>query len=177
MGLQNTKSQLMKLVIKWENVTKSDYSETDSIVHFYLPLLKILGWNIDDVNEVKLEGFPRYFVLRSNLENYANLRADCVLSVTNQPYNYSPYAVFEYKRIAESANVLYHVERADNLLNYRDLLETRYAVLTNFVDTVIYGKTDDEPIMRFQSPNEFIEKFDDLWNTLSRSAATKYFNY
>ena len=55
---ESAKSRIEKLVMKYYQSIKSDYTEKDTITNFILPFLEYLGWNIYDVYEVKQEGYP-----------------------------------------------------------------------------------------------------------------------
>ena len=58
----------------------SDFTEQDTIFHFILPFLEALGWNIHDVNEVKLGRYPRLFQKALPVERRAIDKPDCVIS-------------------------------------------------------------------------------------------------
>lgn len=150
-----------KLVEKWRNVNTSksgikreDFSEADTATKFIKPLLEALGWSVDDIDEVREE-----VSINSRL-------IDCVLYVNNEPY-----IVIDYKRTGFG-----RVEKHGNkkkILEEGTKLQTKYAVLTSFSETRIYSVKGEAEITSFNTygKSEYVTKFEELWNLLSKESA------
>ena len=163
--------KIEELVRKFERSKRSDFTEQDTVTHFIMPLLEALGWNVSDVYEVKQGGYP-VNIRRAIPTEYRPLdRPDCVVSLSG-----NPYLVFEFKRLADGGAIDRDERRINKLWRMAENeLNTKYAVLTNFCETVVYLRANEESkwkqLIRFNNPKEYLSKFKELWKYLSKEAA------
>ncbi|MEM3565932.1 MAG: hypothetical protein QXK18_03550 [Candidatus Bathyarchaeia archaeon] len=161
--MRKAKEKFEKLYDRCVNTKWSSCSEQDTLTKFIHPLLEALGWNIcdfDDMREevlAKLEGRDRHI--------------DIVLY-----FRRNPYIGIEVKGLS-FGSILHEAENRVNerceylfgdLLQKSKFLKVKYAVLTRFAETIIFDPSTSEAIATFRSLNEHIEKFDILWNLLSK---------
>lgn len=163
------KSKFKALFDNWVNagISGAEFTEQDTIFHFILPTLEILGWNVHDVKEVKQGGYPRDFQKSRPAGQRAIDKPDCVISIYGQPY-----INLEFKRMTEGTIDRYP-HRVEDLLRKSEYLGTKYAVLTRFNETIVYDVANGNTLTRFISPRDHLERFDDLWNHLSREKAER----
>lgn len=159
------RSQVEKLVKKRIESSGRDFTEQDTITNFILPLLEALGWNIYDVNEVKQNGYPVSFRKAIPMESRAIDKPDCVVSSKGKPY-----MVLEFKRLNYGTIDRYETI-VEDILTKAEYLKARYAVLTRFSETVVYDGSNGRRLAKFNSPSENIERFEELWQYLSKETA------
>lgn len=127
---------------KWDRTAAKDHNEKSTIRGFMYPFLEALGWN-----------------LTTDLKREVN-NIDCVLYLDDKPY-----IGIEVKAL--SCGVL--DEKKDSVIfNRNRLLENcrnigvKWAVLSRFVETIIYDVKNGEKIAFFTYPNEYIDKLKNL---------------
>jgi type I restriction-modification system DNA methylase subunit len=160
----NARKRLTKLVDRFEQVLSSGkegtFSEADVSSKFILPLLDILGWNINDINEVKEQ--------RRTLSG----PADYALAIDRKPR-----LVVELKKFAENLDgyrkVRGHKETfPEQATRYAWHLKVEWVVLTNFKEVRLYNSYYKNPFhgLRLQIRYaDFYREFDRLW-ILSRQS-------
>ena len=127
----------------------------DTITKLIHPLLKALGWNILDFDDVQEEVFAK--------PSGKDRHIDLVLYSKGKPY-----IGMEIKSLSKGP---VNKEAKDYLI--QDLLEksrylgVRYAVLTRFVETLILDPKSGKRLASFNYL-DYLEKFDDLWKYLSK---------
>jgi hypothetical protein len=192
---ESARDKTKELVEKFNRSIKSHYTEQDTITIFILPLLESLGWNIRDVDEVKQGGFPYHLRKSIPVDWRSPKHPDCVVLS-----NGTPHIVFEFKNLAYGA-VDNYCQIVVNLLDKTSYVGAKYGVLTSFAQTVLYEGagivycddtsilysgtklydastkkydcTSIKPLVRFSSPTEYLLKFEELWNYLSKEKAAK----
>ena len=167
---ESARDKIEELVEKYSNVrAKRDYSENDTITNFILPLLKAVGWQIHDVHEVKQEGYPRSFTRNLPVERRAIDKPDCVISLSGKPY-----MVLEFKSLGYGRNIDRYASQVEILLRKAEYVNAKYAVFTNFAETVVYDRTSERQLLEFRKPEQYLSRFEELWEYLSKEkAATK----
>jgi len=163
-----SRSRIKELVSRWTQSRRGDFTEQDTVTNFILPFLESFGWNKYDVCEVKQQGYPVSFKQRLPAESRPLDKPDCVISLNDKPY-----IVFEFKPLADGGVIDRYNERVKKLQEKARKLNTRYAVLTNFTETIVYGKTGEKPLIRFGEPKEYLSRFEELWKYLSRESANQ----
>jgi len=160
------KMRIKELVQKWRDINskatikREKFSEEDTATKFIRPMFEALGWNFGNIDEVREEVTLPDSARRQLL--------DCVLYVRG-----TPFAVVEYKPLVGSGpidtdyNFEYVIEAAGKL-------GAKYAVVTRFSETKIIT-LDNLAEQRFevQAKSDYEERFDELWNTLSKESAIK----
>ena len=160
------RSKIEKLVKRYSESIKRDFTEQDKITNFILPFFESLGWNIYDVYEVKQEGYPRNFTRSLPVERRAIDKPDCVISL-----NGKPYIVLEFKSLHYGRNVDRYASQVEKLLGKAEYLNVKHAVLTSFAETVVYDRTSEKQLIDFSDPTEYLSKFEELWKHLSKEGA------
>ena len=157
-----SRNKIKELVEKYTHSKGEDFSEKDTIAHFILPLLESLGWNINDVHEVKQEGYPRNLLKSIPIESRPMDFPDCVLSLKR-----NPYIVLEFKRLTYGT-IDRDQRQINKLLAKAEILNAKYAVLTRFTETIVYDAADGTELIRFSNPTEYLSRFEELWKYLSK---------
>lgn len=148
---------LEKLIKKYNRLSTDDkkkYSESDVSTKFIQPLIKILGWNVDDINEVREQ------------RTAGVGRADFVLALENEPKIVIETKKFETNldgRQISSRNE--EKSYPDQVIEYAWHLKSRWAVLTNFEEIRLYSsghKNPNEGLLFSISINELKEHINDL---------------
>jgi len=150
------------LVKKFEQSVKYDFTEQDTITNFILPFLSALEWNIFDVYEVKQRGYPVKYRWALPAEERPLDFPDCIILL-----NGSPHIVLEFKRLGYGSVDRYETI-VTKLRKQAEDLNFKYAVLTSFARTVIYDGTSGKMLIRFENPEEYLSKFEELWKYLSK---------
>lgn len=135
-------------------------SEADIREFLIVPLLRdVLGWNTSDNREFSRELFSR-----------GSGFADCVLLDGARAVLYLEAkrlgkipALSELKRRSafytkEEEQALRYARRSTNM---RD--DERWTILTNFERTRVFEATREDRVLEFESPDELLDRFDDLW--------------
>jgi len=128
-----SKTKIGKLANKWNSSRGSDFTEQDAITNFILPFLESLGWNVYNVYEVKQGGYPPTLRKAVPVENRSLKKPDCVISLKD-----NPYMVFEFKPLVDGGVIDRYKARVNRLQEIAQYLNAKYAILTNFSETVVY---------------------------------------
>ena len=142
-----------------------DFTEQDTITNFILPFLEALGWNIFNVYEVKQRGYPQNFRRALPPEERPLNFPDCIILL-----NGSPHIVIEFKGLNYGTVDRYETV-VKKLLEKAEYLGFKYAVLTRFAETVVYDGANGNQLIRFSNPKEYLSKFEELWQYLSKEKA------
>ena len=161
---ENAKKQIEIIYQRCVRTKWTQCSERDTITKFIHPLLKALGWNILDFNDMQEEvlakpsGKDRHIdlVLRSKGKPYIGIE---IKSLSKGPINDEA-----------KDNVRYWIQE---LLEKSRYLEVKYAILTRFAETLILDPKSGKKLATFNYPYEYLEKFDDLWKYLSKPSLRK----
>jgi hypothetical protein len=167
---EEAKRKIQPLIKKCNLSTWKYFSEADTITKFIHPLISALGWNISDFNELREE----VACGDTNKERFA----DIVLYLT-EPNAYSKaqrtHAVIEVKSlsygpIGDVAKSNYNYLK-DDLLQKARYFDSTYAILTRFIETVVFNvKTGEEETLLKHI--EYLDKIDILWKFLSKPEMT-----
>lgn len=143
---EEIKLSIIELIKKYESINLS-YNEEMTKKDFILPLFRLLGWAIEDSNEVKAE------------EKISKKRVDYSFRI-----NGIPKFFLEAKSLKEYLNNENFIEQA---INYSWLKGCTWAGLTNFKEIKIYNAEWREALHHSHlmtiNYKEFITRFDDLW--------------
>jgi len=124
-------------------------------------MLKALGWNILDLNEMREEVLAQ--------PGGKDRHIDLVLYSKGKPYIGMEIKGLSKGPINEESKeaVQYWIQK---LLEKSRYLNVKYAVLTRFIETIILDPKSAKKLASFNYLNQHIEKFDDLWKYLSKPA-------
>jgi len=164
MRLNKAKKELEPLIQHCNNWSWKYLTEADTKTKFILPMLSAFGWDILNFNEVREEVACR----ESSLNH-----ADIVLYL-GEPNAYAlapTHAVVEVKRlsygsIGDEAKASFNSNKK-KLLKQAKYFESKYAVLTRFVETLIFDTETGEKLAYLEH-NEYLDKIDVLWKFLSK---------
>lgn len=136
------------------------YSEQDTATKWIKPLLGFLGWDLFDLREVR-EG------VKIDLHSGKQRFFDCVLYSRTNSEGTKEYIIIEFKRLG--AGFLHKkINAVKKLTDNAKETDAKYAVITRFDETIIYdAKTGEEKVF-FKSPNDYLSKFEILWNYLAK---------
>ena len=127
---------------KWHRTAAKNHDEDSTIREFIYPLLEALGWN-----------------LATDLKREVN-NIDCVLYLDNRPYIGIEVKSLSYGVLDEKKdNVIFNRNRL--LENCRNI-GIKWAVLSRYMETIIYDVKNGEKIAFFGHPNEYIDKLKNL---------------
>jgi len=159
------KIQIDKLIKKRTECSGTNFTEQDTITNFILPFLEALGWNIYDVNEVKQGGYPINFRMAIPVEGRAIDKPDCVISLKGKPYMILEFKKLNYGTIDRYESIV------EDVKTKAEYLKTKYAILTRFTETVVYGGTNGKRLIKFNNLSEYLDRFEELWQYLSKEMA------
>jgi predicted type IV restriction endonuclease len=157
-GLQ----EMNRLVSRLLKTSYHGFNETDTMIGFFVPFLRALGWDMEDgiTKETHFNGY-------ADRSNVSKGLPDCVLYV-----NKKAYAAFELKPLSYGT-IDRDRKMVQRVRDYRTYLGCRVAVITRVCETVIYD-WQSERDLAIRSPNDIITQFDGLWNLLSKESASQY---
>lgn len=134
---------------KWCRTAAKDHDEESTIREFIYPLLEALGWN-----------------LTTDLKREVN-NIDCVLYLEDKPHIGIEAKSLSYGVLDEKKDsVIFNRNRL--LENCRNI-GAKWAVLSRYVETIIYDVKNGEKIAFFTHPNEYIDKLKNLTILQKRS--------
>jgi hypothetical protein len=136
------KEKIAEINSKWYKTAAKHHDEESTIRNFIYPFLEALGWN-----------------LALDLKREVN-DIDCVLYFENRPYIGIEAKSLSYGVLEESkSGVNFNKER---LLKKCREIGARYAVISRYIETIVFKVEDGSKIASFKHPNEYIDKLEDL---------------
>ena len=154
---ETSRRKLEELFERWsENWQRSFrvYTEQDTATKWIKPLLRGLGWNIHDMDEVK-EG------VKLDLSSGEQRFFDCVLYTDNVPYT-----AMEFKRVG--VGYLHNRKSAIKKLKLNaEQTGAKYAVFTRFYETIVYDARTGQEKAYFRGSDGYLKNFEALWNYLA----------
>ena len=156
---EKAKKQIEEICQRCYQTNWGNCSERDTSTKFICPLLEALGWNVLDFSDMQEEVLAK--------PSGKDRHIDVVLYSKGNPYIGIEIKNLSYGPINDDIkdNVRDLVER---LLEKSRYLGVRYAILTRFNETLIFDSKTGNKLASFDHPNEYLEKFDDLWKYLSK---------
>jgi len=156
---ENAKEQIDVLCKRCQETRWTSTREKDTITKLIHPMLKALGWNILDLNEMQEEVFAQ--------PGGKDRHIDLVLYLQGKPYIGMEIKGLSKGPINQESKeaVQYWIQ---NLLEKSRYLNVKYAVLTRFIETLIFDPKSSKKLASFNYLYEYDEKFDDLWEYLSK---------
>ncbi|MCL5433444.1 MAG: N-6 DNA methylase [Candidatus Marsarchaeota archaeon] len=140
MDKEQMKSEITKLIEKYNREKGKRYNEEATKNDFILPLFKILGWNTEDSNEVSKE------------ENISGKRVDYGFRIDGIPKFFLEAKGLdedlEGSRLVKGRQVTY----AEQAINYAYYKGCNWAILTNFKGIIVYdawAKANSQSSFRF----------------------------
>ncbi len=140
MDKEQMKSEITKLIEKYNREKGKKYNEEATKNDFILPLFKILGWNTEDSNEVSKE------------ENISGKRVDYGFRIDGIPKFFLEAKGLdedlEGSRMVKGRQVTY----AEQAINYAYYKGCNWAILTNFKGIIVYdawAKANSQSSFRF----------------------------
>jgi len=157
------RKELEPLVQRCNNEAWRYWSEADTKTKLIHPMLSALGWDTLDFNEVREE-----VACGESSMTYADVVL--YLGVPNAKALAPTHAVIEvkslsYGSIGEAKASFNSIK--EKLLEQARYFESRYAVLTRFVETIVFNTNTGEKLA-YLDRNEYLDKIDVLWRYLSK---------
>jgi type I restriction-modification system DNA methylase subunit len=126
MDRERIKAEIKKLIDKYDKVKDKHYNEEATKNDFILPLFKILGWDVEDSEEVSKE------------ENISGKRVDYGFKIDGIPKFFLEAKALDEKldgsRMVKDREVSY----PEQAINYAYYKGCNWAVLTNFKGIIVY---------------------------------------
>ena len=140
MDKEHMKSEVTRLIEKYNREKGKRYNEEATKNDFILPLFKILGWDVEDSNEVSKE------------ENISGKRVDYGFRIDGIPKFFLEAKGLdedlEGSRMVKGRQVTY----AEQAINYAYYKGCNWAILTNFKGIIVYdawAKANSQSSFRF----------------------------
>ena len=140
MNTEQVKKEISKLIEKYSREKNKRYNEEATKNDFILPLFKILGWDVEDSNEVSKE------------ENISGKRVDYGFRIDGIPKFFLEAKGLdedlEGSRMVKGRQVTY----AEQAINYAYYKGCNWAILTNFKGIIVYdvwAKASSQSSFRF----------------------------
>ena len=140
MNKEQMKTEIAKLIEKYNREKGKKYNEEATKNDFILPLFRILGWNTEDSNEVSKE------------ENISGKRVDYGFRIDGIPKFFLEAKGLdedlEGSRMVKGRQVTY----AEQAINYAYYKGCNWAILTNFKGIIVYdawAKANSQSSFRF----------------------------
>lgn len=152
MDKAQAKEEVKRLVEKYDKVVaegrESKYKEEETKKDFILPLFRVLGWDVENSNEVTAE------------EKVSKKRVDYGFRISGIPKFF-----LEAKSLKEDLDNRKFIDQA---INYSWLKGCTWAILTNFESVKVFNaelKTDHpwQSQLKLIHSREFLDRFDELW--------------
>jgi len=130
----------------WYNTANYQHDEESTKIHFIYPLFEALGWN-----------------LTTDMKKEIN-RIDCVLYWNNKPYIGVEAKSLRTRLIEEDTekekyNTTFNKNR---LLNNCRNIGIKWAVVTSYVETLVFDVENEKKVTFYKHPNEYEKRFYDL---------------
>jgi len=162
MDKEHMKSEVTRLIEKYNREKGKRYNEEATKNDFILPLFKILGWDVEDSNEVSKE------------ENISGKRVDYGFRIDGIPKFFLEAKGLdedlEGSRMVKGRQVTY----AEQAINYAYYKGCNWAILTNFKGIIVYdawAKANSQSSFRFAIwVDNLLSDFDNNLYLLSREA-------
>jgi hypothetical protein len=161
MKKEQMKSEITRLIEKYNREKGKKYNEEATKNDFILPLFKVLGWNVEDSNEVSKE------------ENISGKRVDYGFRIDGIPKFFLEAKGLdedlEDSRMVKGRQVTY----AEQAINYAYYKGCNWAILTNFKGIVVYDAwaKSSQSSFRFAIwADSLLSDFDNNLYLLSREA-------
>ena len=142
MNSPEAKKRIGEINEKWYRTAAKDHDEESTIREFIYPLLEALGWN-----------------LATDLKREVN-NIDCVLYLKNKPYIGIEVKSLSYGVLDEKKDSV--IFNRNRLLENCHNIGAKWAVLSRYVETIVYDVKNGEEIAFFGHPNEYIDKLKKL---------------
>jgi hypothetical protein len=160
--LEKARKDFEAIYHRADNLAWTRMSEQDTLTKFIHPLLTALGWDVLNFDEVREE----VHVKTGAKDNHMDL----VLYLNKSPCVGIEVKSIAYGNLLDDAGI--HIgENVRHLLKDLEIkskqLNVKYAVLTRFVDTLVFQGDSMTQVAAF-CRLEHILKFDVLWKLLSK---------
>ena len=142
MNSPEAKKRIGEINEKWYRTAAKDHDEESTIREFIYPLLEALGWN-----------------LATDLKREVN-NIDCVPYLKNKPYIGIEVKSLSYGVLDEKKDSV--IFNRNRLLENCHNIGAKWAVLSRYVETIVYDVKNGEEIAFFGHPNEYIDKLKKL---------------
>ena len=163
MNIEGIKAELKKLIERRKTIDEKT-SEANIRATFVEPLFSLLGWNTLDVKQVDRESYVRgagYADIALKIDNAPKIFVE-VKKIGKIPKNrIDPQAQMTLP-LKELADLIDRTPEEKQAFKYARGQQIDWAILTNFDCLFVYNANQEEIVLSFKSPEEYLERFDDL---------------
>jgi hypothetical protein len=162
-NIEETKAELKKLIEKRRTIDEKT-SEANICATFVEPLFSLLGWNPLDIKQVDRQSYVRgagYPDVALKIDNKPAIFVE-VKRIGKIPKNrIDPQAQMTLP-LKELADLIDRTPEEKQAFKYARGQQIDWAILTNFDCLFVYNANQEQIVLSFKTPEEYLERFDDL---------------
>ncbi len=174
MNVEEIKAELKRLIEKRKTIDEKT-SEANICATFVEPLFSLLGWNTLDIKQVDRQSYVRgagYPDVALKLDNEPVIFVE-VKKIGKIPKNrIDPQAQITLP-LKELADLIDRTPEEKQAFKYARSEGIPWAILTNFDCLYVFNADQERIILSFKTPEEYLEKFDDLIQLSREKVKTK----
>ena len=163
MNIEETKAELKNLIEKRKTIDEKT-SEANICATFVEPLFSFLGWDTLDVKQVDRQSYVRgagYPDVALKIDNEPVIFVE-VKKIGKIPKNrIDPQAQITLP-LKELADLIDRTPEEKQAFKYARGQQIDWAILTNFDCLFVYNANQEQIVLSFKTPEEYLERFDDL---------------
>jgi adenine-specific DNA-methyltransferase len=162
-NVEEIKSELKNLIEKRKTIDEKT-SEANICATFVEPLFSFLGWDTLDVKQVDRQSYVRgagYPDVALKIDNNPVIFIE-VKKIGKIPKNrIDPQAQMTLP-LKELADLIDRTPEEKQAFKYARGQQIDWAILTNFDCLFVYNANQEQIVLSFKTPEEYLERFDDL---------------
>jgi hypothetical protein len=162
-NIEEIKAELKRLIEKRKTIDEKT-SEANICATFVEPLFSFLGWNTLDIKQVDRQSYVRgagYPDVALKIDNKPAIFVE-VKKIGKIPKNrIDPQAQMTLP-LKELADLIDRTPEEKQAFKYARGQQIDWAILTNFDCLFVYNANQEQIVLSFKTPEEYLERFDDL---------------
>jgi hypothetical protein len=162
-NIEEIKAELKRLIEKRKTIDEKT-SEANICATFVEPLFSFLGWNTLDIKQVDRQSYVRgagYPDVALKIDNQPVIFVE-VKKIGKIPKNrIDPQAQMTLP-LKELADLIDRTPEEKQAFKYARGQQIDWAILTNFDCLFVYNANQEQIVLSFKTPEEYLERFDDL---------------
>jgi adenine-specific DNA-methyltransferase len=162
-NIEEIKAELKTLIEKRKTIDEKT-SEANICATFVEPLFSLLGWNPLDIKQVDRQSYVRGagypdVALKIDNEPVIFVEVKKIGKIPTNRIDPQPQMALPLKELAELIDRTPEEKQAFKYARGKDI---DWAILTNFDCLFVYNAKQEQIVLSFKSPKEYLERFDDL---------------